>query len=152
MARPSRVRGRQDRRLCSSRRQVVEDNRPLCRVQTLSRRRGTRQPLGHGSNVGLQLISNRRGTRRSRSPSPNRSCQRRRQSYSEWRTASNGELEIFPRREVRSREMATFEDNVLRGAFQNLHRRIVHHLLMLWMAAAPDGIVHQLMSMIKSHV
>jgi hypothetical protein len=96
MARPSRGRGRRDRKLCSSPRQAVEDNKPLHGVQTLSRRCGTRQPLGHGANVRLQLISNRRGTRRSHSPSPNRSRQCRRQSYSEWHAAGNGELEISP--------------------------------------------------------
>jgi hypothetical protein len=48
--------------------------------------------------------------------------------------------------------MAAFEDNVILECIPELHQRIIHHPLMLWMAAAPDGIVHQLMSMIKSHV
>jgi hypothetical protein len=102
MARPSRGRGRRGSRLHSSPRHAVEDDKPLGGVQTLSRRRGTRQPLGHGANAGLQLISNRRGTHQSRSPNPNISRERRRQSYSEWRAAGNGELEISPCREALS--------------------------------------------------
>jgi hypothetical protein len=55
-------------------------------------------------------------------------------------------------REALMLEMVAFEDNVLHGAFHNLHARIVLHLLMSWMVVFPKETVCLMMSIIGTQI
>jgi hypothetical protein len=101
------------------------------------------------------LFRNRSGgVRRPRSRTPNSSQQQRRLSYDEWRPVGNriADPAVLSHREALTQEMAAFEDNVLRGAYRNLHPRIVLHPLMPWLAILLEETVRLVMSIIGIHV
>jgi hypothetical protein len=46
--------------------------------------------------------------------------------------------------------MAAFEENMLRGAFNNLHMSVIMHPFMHWMSILPEHTVKLMMSIIEA--
>jgi hypothetical protein len=94
------------------------------------------------------------GVRRPRSRTPNLSQQWRWLLYDEWRPVGNRIADpiLLSRKEALTQEMAAFKDNVLQGAYRNLHPRIVLHPLMPWLAILLEETIRLVMSIIGTHV
>lgn len=150
MTRPSWRRDCQNHGFDWQKGQEVCNDRPVWRGHSLNRRRGTRLTRGCSMNA-VDLSQNRSGgVSQSKSQTPNSSQQWHWLLYDEWRPVGNriANPTQLSRKEDFTQEMATFEDNVLWGAYQNLHPRIILHPLMLWLVVLPKETICLLMSII----